>query len=61
MLHSRFFRKVYGNLHKETVLDCLDLPYVFPRYQAMNLRNNSRGLYFERLISYGLARSMQPT
>lgn len=26
---------------------------VFPRYQAMNPRNNNRGLYFERLISYG--------
>lgn len=26
---------------------------VFPRYQAMNLKNNGRGLYFERLMSYG--------
>jgi len=26
---------------------------VFPRYRAMNPRNNNRGLYFERLISYG--------
>jgi hypothetical protein len=26
---------------------------VFPRYQAMNLRNNNRGLYFERLMNYG--------
>jgi hypothetical protein len=26
---------------------------VFPRYQAMNRKNNGRGLYFERLISYG--------
>lgn len=26
---------------------------VFPRYQAMNRRNNNRGLYFERLVSYG--------
>ena len=26
---------------------------VFPRYQAMNPRNNNRGLYFERLVSYG--------
>lgn len=25
----------------------------FPRYKAMNLKNNSRGLYFERLMSYG--------
>lgn len=25
----------------------------FPRYQAMNRRANRRGLYFERLISYG--------
>lgn len=25
----------------------------FPRYQAMNPRDNKRGLYFERLISYG--------
>ena len=25
----------------------------FPRYQAMNLRENRRGLYFERLVSYG--------
>jgi hypothetical protein len=25
----------------------------FPRYQAMNRRDNRRGLYFERLISYG--------
>jgi hypothetical protein len=25
----------------------------FPRYQAMNPRDNRRGLYFERLISYG--------
>jgi hypothetical protein len=25
----------------------------FPRYQAMNPRENRRGLYFERLISYG--------
>lgn len=26
---------------------------VFPRYQAMNRKNNRRGLYFERLMSYG--------
>lgn len=26
---------------------------VFPRYQAMNPRDNRRGLYFERLVSYG--------
>ncbi|TAM59401.1 MAG: thymidylate synthase [Rhodanobacter sp.] len=25
----------------------------FPRYQAMNPRDNRRGLYFERLVSYG--------
>jgi hypothetical protein len=25
----------------------------FPRYQAMNRRSNRRGLYFERLVSYG--------
>lgn len=25
----------------------------FPRYQAMNPRHNRRGLYFERLVSYG--------
>ncbi len=25
----------------------------FPRYQAMNRRDNKRGLYFERLVSYG--------
>lgn len=25
----------------------------FPRYQAMNPRDNKRGLYFERLVSYG--------
>lgn len=25
----------------------------FPRYQAMNPRENRRGLYFERLVSYG--------
>jgi hypothetical protein len=25
----------------------------FPRYQAMNPKGNSRGLYFERLMSYG--------
>lgn len=25
----------------------------FPRYQAMNRRDNRQGLYFERLISYG--------
>ncbi len=25
----------------------------FPRYQAINRRHNRRGLYFERLISYG--------
>lgn len=25
----------------------------FPRYQAMNRRNNRRGLYFERMVSYG--------
>lgn len=25
----------------------------FPRYQAMNRKSNGRGLYFERLISYG--------
>ena len=25
----------------------------FPRYQAMNRKDNRRGLYFERLISYG--------
>lgn len=27
--------------------------YSFPRYQAMNRRDNQRGLYFERLVSYG--------
>lgn len=26
---------------------------VFPRYQAMNRKGNNRGLYFERLISFG--------
>lgn len=26
---------------------------VFPRYQAMNRKENRRGLYFERLVSYG--------
>lgn len=25
----------------------------FPRYQAMNRKDNKRGLYFERLVSYG--------
>ncbi len=25
----------------------------FPRYQAMNRRDNRKGLYFERLVSYG--------
>lgn len=25
----------------------------FPRYQAMNPKDNHRGLYFERLVSYG--------
>lgn len=25
----------------------------FPRYQAMNRRSNRRGLYFERMVSYG--------
>lgn len=25
----------------------------FPRYQAMNRKDNRRGLYFERLVSYG--------
>ncbi|MFC7298967.1 thymidylate synthase [Herminiimonas aquatilis] len=28
----------------------------FPRYQAMNPKGNNRGLYFERLISYGRGR-----
>lgn len=27
--------------------------YSFPRFQAMNPRDNRRGLYFERLVSYG--------
>jgi len=27
--------------------------YSFPRYQAMNPSDNKRGLYFERLVSYG--------
>jgi hypothetical protein len=27
--------------------------YSFPRFQAMNPKDNRRGLYFERLVSYG--------